>query len=113
MSDDAKQPPSRKGRGAYHLSTPAASSSSSSSVEAVAAHDYRDQFLNHGRSKLYATDSYDLRRTLSWAPYVVVPAVAIATRLFVPKKYHVRAWVGTLLGYGFVSVCMYSSDTSE
>lgn len=113
MSDDAKRPPSRKGRGAYHLQSSAAASSSSS-VEAVgAAHDYRDQFLNHGRSKLYATDSYDLRRTLSWAPYVVVPAVAIATRLFVPKKYHVRAWIGTLLGYGVVSACMYSSDTSE
>ena len=49
---------------------------------------------------------------MSWAPYIVVPAVAIATN-FTPKQYRIKLWVSTLVFYGIVSVGMYNTDTRE
>jgi hypothetical protein len=47
---------------------------------------------------------------MSWAPYMVVPSVAVASR-FIPKQHRVNVYVGTLLFYGFVSVIMYNTDS--
>jgi hypothetical protein len=68
-------------------------------------HDYRTHFASHGKSIVHNRGAYDLRRITSWAPFIVVPSVALLTRA-VPPTQRVRVWVGTLLAYGFVSALM-------
>ena len=49
---------------------------------------------------------------MSWAPYAVVPGMAIASK-FLPKQHRISAWIGTLVFYGFASSIMYNTDTSS
>ena len=73
--------------------------------------DYRTQFAARGSSTLMK-GAWDTRRMMSWAPYAVVPSVAIASK-FLPKKHRIRAWVGTLVLYGIARSIMYNTDTSS
>ena len=96
----------RRGRGAFHLPDDDAGARGSTGDV-----DYRAAFANNGNRILYDRNK-DARRWMSWAPYLVVPAVAIATN-FTPKQYRIKLWVSTLVFYGIVSVGMYNTDTRE
>ena len=72
--------------------------------------DYRERFVQHGSSTL--NGSWDVRRTMTFAPYLVVPSVAIVSN-WVPKQYRITVWISTLVAYGLVSTIMYNTDTSN
>lgn len=67
---------------------------SEGSADRGGAHPYREQFKAGGSRALQS--SWDVRRVASWAPYAVVPLVAILSKA-VPAKHRVRVWVGTLV----------------
>ena len=77
----------------------------------LAGLDHRDHFAAQGHSVLSNPTQYDLRRRMSWAPYVVVPTVGCVS-MFAPKTWRINIWIGSLVFYGMVSVAMYNSDTS-
>lgn len=72
--------------------------------------DYRERFVHHGSSAL--TGSWDLRRKMTFAPYFVVPSVAIVSN-WIPKQYRITVWISTLVAYGLVSTIMYNTDSSS
>jgi cytosine/uracil/thiamine/allantoin permease len=71
--------------------------------------DAREQFNARGQSRMAA--AWDWRRSASWAPYLIVPSVAVCSR-FVKKQQRVKVYVGTLVCYGLFSVIMYNTDAS-
>lgn len=77
-----------------------------------APRDYREQFNARGKGVLSDGSLYDTRRVMSWAPYFVVPTVAVVTHA-VPARHRIKVWVSTLVFYGGVSVAMYNTDTAE
>ena len=79
---------------------------------AVGVHAYRAQFNERGKSVLADRANYDFRRVMSWAPYVVLPGIAIASKA-VPAEHRPRFWVATLVFYGCVSVGMYNSSAAD
>ena len=78
----------------------------------VGAHSYREHFKRHGRTVLDDSSLYDWRRYAVWAPYVVLPGVAVTSRV-IPKERRPQFWVGTLICYSLFSTIMYNSDTSS
>lgn len=101
---------SSKGRGAYPTAASSEAMAAGSTAPVVGVHSYRDHFNQTGRATL--TSTWDARRCLSWAPYVVVPTVVVTSKA-VPVQHRVKLWVGTLTFYAFVSVAMYNTDSSS
>ena len=78
----------------------------------VGAHSYREHFKRHGQSVLDDSSAYDWRRYAVWAPFVVLPGVAVTSRI-IPKERLPQFWVGTLIFYSLFSTVMFNTDTRE
>ena len=85
---------------------------STENTQVIGVSDYREHFKNHGKRVLDDRGNYDARRIAAWAPYVILPAIAVASRM-VPVKHRPRFWVGTLVCYSVFSTIMYNTDTSN
>ena len=96
--------------GSSSASKPRRGAFASQSREMEPVHPEREAFKRRGTLVMQNRGAYDLRRIMGWAPYLVVPSVAIASRA-VPKEHRVNLWIGTLVFYGLVSVVMYNTDT--